>query len=375
MAKTRRPLARPPRVCALLPLALAACPAAPEVPTPPPVAAAQREAAIADLPAPRPLARRGVSLGLFASTDQDQERRAIYRTFLRELRSLGANEVQLVVRWAQADVESETLSPDPRIATPDQVLTEVIAMARAEGLAVFLMPIVHVEVRAPGKWRGTLAPKNWDRWWQSYQAFILHYARLAEGAGVELYAVGSELISTEAQEDRWRQLIAQVRGVYRGRLTYSANWDHFEPVRVWDALDVIGLTAYQPLSEGPTEEADLDRGLARFALRLGMWQGEIDRPVVITEVGYPSSAHAAARPWDQREGPIDLGLQTRCYRALYRALARQPKVEGVYLWNWFGRGGSEDGGYTLRGKPAGELVRWWFTAAGEASGGAAGAKK
>lgn len=346
----------------------------PSVPAPPPVSPQEEAAAIAGLPSPKgTLIRRGFALGLFASTADPKERRAIYRTFMAELKDAGATDVQLVVRWSQPDIYAEQIGPDPAVATPDSVLREVIGLAKSEGLRVFLMPIVHVEARGSGEWRGTLAPKNWDRWWQGYSQFILHYAALAESEGVALFAVGSELISTESQEQRWRQLITSVRSVYRGLLTYSANWDHFEPVRIWDAVDVVGVTAYQPLSSGATDEASLDRGLNRFVLRLSMWLSESPRPFLITEVGYPSSAHAAARPWDQREGPVDLALQTRCYRALYRALNQAPRLEGIYLWNWFGRGGAEDGGYTLRGKPALAVVKLWFRGAGTGSG-AAGAK-
>lgn len=350
----------------------------PSIPAPPPISPLEEAAAIQGLPAPQAkLARRGFALGLFASTVDARERRAIYRTFLSELKEAGATDVELVVRWSQPDVHAERLTPDPHIATPDPVLREVIGLARAEGLRVFLMPIVHVEARGPGQWRGTLAPRSWDRWWESYSQFILHYAALAQAEGVTLFAVGSELISTEAQEDRWRGLIAAVRAVYKGQLTYSANWDHFEPVRIWDAVDVVGVTAYQPLSSGPTDEASLDRGLSRFLLRLAMWRSESPRPFLITEVGYPSSAHAAERPWDQREGPVDLALQTRCYRALYRALAAEPRLEGVYFWNWFGRGGADDGGYTLRGKPALAVVKLWFRGGGSGDGasGVTGSKK
>ena len=40
------------------------------------------------------------------------------------------------------------------------------------------------------------------------------------------------------------------RAVYKGKLTYAANWDgEFEEVAFWDALDVIGVQAYFPLTE------------------------------------------------------------------------------------------------------------------------------
>lgn len=326
---------------------------------PEPPSIAERSAAVEGLPPPRargPEFRRGVALGLFASAVGREDRSAIYDVLLDEIRDVGATDVELVVRWAQADVGAGEIAAAPSVSTDDAELREVIDRIHARGLRVFLMPIVHVEERADGKWRGTIAPSDWSVWWASYGRFILHYAGLAERSSVELFSVGSELISTESQEDRWRALIRDVRMRYRGRITYSANWDHFEPVRIWDAVDVMGVTAYQPLARAPSGSVD-DAGWRPFEARLRAF----GRPFLFTEAGYPSSGAGAARPWDHRaHGAADLALQTRCYRSLYEAWQASDRLEGVYLWNWFGRGGHDDPGYTPRGKPAAEIIRLWY---------------
>jgi hypothetical protein len=87
------------------------------------------------------------------------------------------------------------------------------------------------------------------------------------------------------------------------------------------------------------------------------------RPVVLTEVGYPSQAIAARHPWDYtRAGKVDLAAQERLYRALYLAWSEVPELGGVYIWNWFGDGGGGDNGYTPRGKPSEKVIRHWFGA-------------
>ena len=50
---------------------------------------------------------------------------------------------------------------------------------------------------------------------------------------------------------RWRQIIAAIRQVYHGKLTYGGNWDSFNEVTFWDALDYIGVLAYFPLTKTP----------------------------------------------------------------------------------------------------------------------------
>ncbi len=341
------------------------CDSQPPPPPPPKEASKAKAFAIQGLEAPleRPATfRKGVSLGLFVSTDEPDQRRRYYQTFLDEIAALGATDVSLVVRWSQQDIRATEIAPRAGVTVDDAVLVEVIEMATKRGLRVFLLPILHLEAKKRGEWRGKLKPGSWDRWWASYQRFILHYALLAHRAGVEMLAVGSELATAERYEQRWRSLIKAVRDRYKGKLTYSANWDHFEPIAFWDALDVVGVTAYQELSKRkhPTL-GQLVEGWKPFEHRLKAWARRHEHRYIFTEVGYPSNPHGAARPWDHREkGQSRPGLQLRCYQSLYKVWQTDPSLDGLYLWNWFGHGGLQDKGYTLRGKPARYVIERWF---------------
>jgi hypothetical protein len=354
--------------CALWAL-LAGCrdaaPPSPPAPSPPVAVSAPSPLPAEGLPGPMRRGgafRRGVSLGLFVSERDPAARRFYYEQLLDEIRALGATDVSLVVRWSQRDVSATEIAPEADATDDDAVLALVIELARARGLRVFLLPILHLEERRQGQWRGTLRPESWERWWASYENFILHYARLSQEHRVALLSVGSELVSTESQQARWRALIAKVREVYQGELTYSANWDHFEPVQFWDALDVVGVTAYQELSAAPDpgEEA-LVEGWRSFRFRLRRWAAEHRRRYLFTEVGFPSHTEGAARPWDYTpRGSADPGLQLRAWRATWRVWHDDPALEGFFVWNWFGVGGAEDRGYTPRGKPTEALLRAWF---------------
>ena len=344
------PWPRPPRVW---PARRSSRPHPPRRPHPPPPAS----------PPPRnrdARFHRGASLGLFAREGDAPYRRSIYAAFLDEMTHAGVTHVQLVTRWAQADVRATTITPDAE--SDDDTLRWAIGAARERGLRVFLMPILHVHHRPPGQWRGTLAPTDPTAWWTAYHRFILHYGRLAAATGVALFAVGSELVSTEQQTDRWRALITAVRAVFPGQLTYSANWDHFEPVSFWDALDIAGLNAYHPLTPRPAPtEAELIAGWRPFMQRVRHWSNITGKPYLFTEIGYPTTHFAAARPWDHNlRGPPDPELQLRCYRALFETWQQDPRLIGLYLWNWFGFGGPDDLGYTPRGKPALFVIDHWY---------------
>ena len=108
-----------------------------------------------------------------------------------------------------------------------------------------MLPIVLLDqTNSSEDWRGVIHPTNWDAWWASYEQFVVSYAQLAQEAGVEMFSIGSELISTETMRERWLHVIAAVRKVYTGKVLYSANWDHYRQVVFWDALDAVGMTSY-----------------------------------------------------------------------------------------------------------------------------------
>ena len=266
--------------------------------------------------------------------------------------------------WHQADVHADRLGPGPGTAS-DAVVAAAIDAARARGLHVLVFPIVTLDQVGPGAWRGTLAPRDVDRWWQAYERFVAHYARLAAAGHADALSIGSELGSTEGWRERWFHLAGRVRRAFGGRLTYSANWDHFDQVSFAMRLDWLGVTGYFELTRDRRASEDaLAAAWARPRARLLAWARRAGRPLVVTEVGYPSRDGGAVHPWDYTAGgAIDLEEQRRAYRAFARAWGGTA-LAGVWFWEWSGPGGPTDGGYTPHGKPAECVLARWFGAGG-----------
>ena len=294
---------------------------------------------------------RGVALGLFAS-DPSWD----YGPLVDEIRARSATDVLLVVNAYQSNRFSSDIALRDGRSPSTSTLARTIAQVRQAGMRVALMPVVRLEDRAPHEWRGTIAPADGlDAWFASYRRLVLPLARVAEDSGVERFVVGSELVSLERYQTHWRSLIAELRTHFSGTLTYSANWDHVDEVEFWDALDEVGLNAYFPLAkkEPSTAENALAQAWLTPRSQIAALRTRLRKPVLITEVGYPSQPNAAGRPWDETSSvDIDLGLQRRLYRSFCDAFAQTPSVSGFYVWNWFGIGGPRDGGFTPRGKPA-----------------------
>ncbi len=245
----------------------------------------------------------------------------------------------------------------------DEALCEAAARARALGLRVWLKP--HLWTRG---FVGELefGPAGWPRFFARYREFILHYALLAQRERMDGLVVGHELTTaTLGHPERWRALIADVRRVYGGTLTYGANWgEEVRGIRFWDALDLVGVSFYAPLADAPTRAVPALEARARRALaELRAVAARTGLPVLIVEAGYAPRAAAAVRPWEERGGPRDLEAQRACYEALVRALEPELWIAGVFWWKWFSSdavAGPGDGSYTPRGKPAEAVMRRAF---------------
>jgi len=208
---------------------------------------------------------------------------------------------------------------------------------------------------------------DWRIWFASYEGFIKHYALFAEKKGVEQLCVGTELSATEARATEWRHIINEVRNHYSGSLTYSANFDRAGNITWWDALDYIGVNAYYPLTDLDSPcLAELKKAWRPYVAGLRRLAVEWQKPVLFTEIGYRSADGANKRPWAWTEKrPVDLGEQADAYRATFESVFEKSWLAGIYWWVWevdAGQGGPGDDFYTPCGKPAEDILRFWYKA-------------
>jgi hypothetical protein len=268
-----------------------------------------------------------------------------------------------VVPWYQHDVRSVRIRRHPRFTPPDATVIRVIRAARSRGLRVLLYPILRLEYAAtPLEWRGTLEPSDRAAWWRSYGQFMIRMAKLGRDHHAASLAIGSELGNMDGERERWAALIARVRRIFRGTLVYSTNWDRLEGTRIWDLVDLVGLSAYFELTSEPDPSVErLVAAWTSIRTRLKPHIARIGKPLVLTEVGYHSQDGTAARPWDEAlHKAVDLEEQRRCYAAFIRTWDGAEELQGVYFWNWYGWGGPKSREYTPRGKPAAREICLWY---------------
>jgi hypothetical protein len=314
------------------------------------------------------LPMRGVAMQLHRVDLADLKHKEGYARMVDEVVNLGADTVKFVVNAQMENGKSSRIYMDLR-ATPDQEqLVELIKYAKGKGLRVVLMPIVLLEYPEGDEWRGKIQPKNPTLWWDHYRQMMYHYAMAAERGGVDLLVIGSELVSMENKLDEWIKVITTVRGVYKGMLTYSSNWDHYKDIPFWDYLDVIGMNSYWKLGDdGNVPVAEVVRrwqGIQKNVLGFAKSKG---KPLILLEVGWCSQANAPYEPWDytKDEVPIDLDVQKRLWQAFFQAWHGTEGFGGFMLWEWTpGDGGPKERGYTPEGKPAEAVIREWLAKPG-----------
>ena len=267
---------------------------------------------------------------------------------LARLQALGISDVAIhPYAWVGRD-GTVRFTPAARM----DYLRRAVAYAKARGVRLFWKP--HLGYWGRFSWRGEITFSSdaaWRRFFRDYEAFIVDQARFAQKVGAPIFSVGLEYERT-VHDRRWRRIIAAVRAVYTGTLTYGANWDGIERVPFWDALDVIGVQAYFPLAGArgdDVKKADLRRGWKRVLDRLRPLSERYGKQILFTEIGYARSEALAQRPWEAAtdSGPAAVALRRRAMEVAFEVLPQQPFLRGMYWWKWLPGAGFWDRDFSM----------------------------
>ncbi|MGB2601611.1 MAG: discoidin domain-containing protein [Candidatus Omnitrophota bacterium] len=314
---------------------------------------------------PVPISQQKFQKGVvYTSWMADELANPVSDLTLAYLKEIGFDTIAIMVPAYQKELDSKEIftNDHPGGDTPtDKALVHAIKTCHRIGLRVLLKP--HVDPRTDEA-RINIMPS--DEWFDSYEKFVVRYARMAQEHGVEIYSVGTELEATtfSAWAHRWDQVITKTKEVYGGLLTYSANWTEYKEVPFWDKMDFIGLDAYFPLAEvdEPTQE-ELVLAWEAIANEIDKWlneKGLTGKGVILTEIGYPSADRAARQPWVAITNVEDQQEQADCLAATFEVLSKRSWFEGYYIWQYFPQDRWSPLGFTIKGKKAEEVVKKWL---------------
>lgn len=273
---------------------------------------------------------------------------------------LNADFIILVPNGLQENAQSEEICYTSVATVGDEELVEMIQFAKKIGLRVALKPTANCK---NGTWRAHInffdeevhCEPKWSKWFKSYTDFQLHYAKIAEETGCEMFIAGCEMVMSERREMEWRKLMADIKTVYSGLVSYNTDKYQEHNVKWWDAVDVISSSGYYPLGDWEKELDRIEKVVKKF-----------NKPFFFAETGCMSVEGSPAVPNDWSvEGEVNVQAQAEWYEDMIKAISKRDWVLGMALWDWPAKQYARETahkqkGYNIYGKPAEKVVSEFF---------------
>ena len=246
---------------------------------------------------------------------------------------------------------------------------QYIEALKKRGVKIMMKPQVWI---SHGEFTGYLKMKDeagWKTLEISYSKFILDYAQLAEDTKSEILCIGTELEQFVINRpEYWNNIILEIKKIYRGKLTYAANWDEFKRTPFWNDLDFIGVDAYFPVSDIKTPSVEeCVTGWVKHKAIISDISKKHGKPILFTEFGYRSVDFTGKEPWqsDRNIGAVNLKAQTNATKALFESFWNEDWFAGGFIWKWFHKhekvGGENNNMFTPQNKPVEALIKEQFS--------------
>ena len=268
----------------------------------------------------------------------------------------GADFVLFVPAGIQKNAYSEEIDYTSDHTVSDDELIKMMEYAKKLGLRVGIKPTVNC---LDGTWRAHInffdedvpCEPKWSNWFSSYTKFQTHYAGIANDLRCELFITGCEMVMTERREIEWRRLIAEIKKIYKGLISYNTDKYQEHNVKWWDCVDVISSSGYYPIHDWDKQLDRIEKVVEQF-----------EKPFFFAEVGCMSTKNAEFIPneWNLKGEVEQLG-QEEWYRTMFAATVKRPWVQGHIVWDWPSKlyltdEAETDGGYNIYGKRAEKIV-------------------
>ncbi len=275
---------------------------------------------------------------------------------------MGATWIQIAFPSYQRRFDTSSFPVADRRTPSSEMVSSAIQSARSLGFKVAIHPLLLIQDPTDPHWRGQLDPENLARWFRYYRQWMGNIAQLSERAGADLLFIGSELSSLQIHTMQWQHTVDEVREIFSGWISYSANWDDWQQISFFRHLDALGINGYIPLSDGSEiHRESLVAHWLPMRSQIHRWARLSGIPIFFSELGYPSHTHGLERPWDHvSDFGVDLAMQTRGYQAFIDTFTDDPVLAGTFFYALHEDGGEQDRSYTPAKKPAQKLIREFF---------------
>jgi len=306
--------------------------------------------------------------------------------------------------WSYHSLEPPVIRPFPdrmgfRDASAEEI-KEMVTIAHEKGLKFALMMELNWDVMA-GPWVSWEESQRfwtesqeflhqkamdiesntayWDAWFASYTEFALNQAAVAEESGADMLVIGKQINGAVnvGNMDRWKQLIAEVRKVYSGPISYASytfqDYSQAEEFPYED-MDVIILYLYNQIHE--EDQPDITALVSAFEQyhdnQFEPLSKRFNKPILFL-TPFQSRDFGAKQEWFEPAAPApevgeDLLIQAKLYEALFQSIQDEDWVAGVWTWGYWWRDEfyqhqPDDSSFikssSVRNKPAMWIIKKW----------------
>jgi hypothetical protein len=284
-----------------------------------------------------------------------------FKGFLKEYKDHGLNTVSLTWMEPVDPTTGKILHqyagnvPDYFSSLPTPaVLKALTAAAHAAGFKVMWKPQFVTNDDKAGNINSYFAPHiNVPAFLSNVKAYWQSLAPSAQQAHVNLLILGTEQgdYAGPAYDSNWRDIIASVRAVFTGELTYDElsyigrPGQAADKTTFWDALDYIGISMYLPLATDNTPTlSEAYAALYSNQIYYGSSDPRVNVPailqaltestgkdIIFTEAGSQSRTGALTNP-PFTTGPLNYWEQAALYAVLMDEFSKYHWFRGFNWW-------------------------------------------
>jgi hypothetical protein len=320
-----------------------------------------------------------------------------YPSTFQKLWNTGSRWVIIPATWTYLYGTNPIIEPVPGIDPLWSDLHNMVDQADYWGLKVAIFPTPRFEDSSETWW--TTAPKDliwWEEWFDRYKTFLIHHADLATRVNADALILGGDWLSpalpegmlsdgvssevpTDA-ENRWREIITEVRSRYQGKLIWAVDFRQVQlPPPFLDTVDEIYLLWSVPIADGPDpSEYQLEIEISHLMDQIVKpFQDTIGKPITLG-IAYPStngsaqgcipSPEGSCIQWHQLNRPnpdipsVDINLQEQLdiYNAFFAVVNQRDWISGFFSRGFYPPAALQDKSASIHGKPAADVIWYWF---------------
>ncbi|MGD8753145.1 MAG: hypothetical protein PVG14_17040, partial [Anaerolineales bacterium] len=322
-----------------------------------------------------------------------------YPATYNDLSTLHANWVVLTPSWTYTHSNPPMMELVPGQNPMWSELSGYIGQAKARDIEIALRPTPHFPTSVDEWWAS--APRDfswWVSWYDSNQRFILHHAAMAEELNINTLILGGSWLKpalpggtladgspsgvpADAQ-DRWLDLIEQVREKFDGNIAWAISYadEYTNTMQIIDAVDQIYLLWSAPLADKPgVSKADLHAEAIRLLKEeiKDEWL-KSEKPVILS-IAYPSASGGITGcipdPIEECISPdeldyptpdipiidLDMKEQAAAYNALLSATNELSWISGVVSRGYYPPAILHDKSISINSKQAAGVLGYWFS--------------